>query len=225
MKKRLQGLIAGLLIGSIVTGGVLASTGSNIVEIFFDNIKVYKDNELCELKDANGNSIEPFIYNNTTYLPVRATASLADMQVNWDGDTKSVYLWDEQSQGQNYLIEECGLLETNGTCKEYYASNGESFLMSGKKYTNGIVMESYNSSAAYAIDTSNWIVECVVGHAGYENLSKSVSFFINGLQVKEVKLWPGDAPVKVRFPVSDADYLDIVVNGTGHIGIANITVE
>jgi len=35
--------------------------------------------------------IEPFIYNGTTYMPVRGTAKLAGMDVEWDGSTKSVY--------------------------------------------------------------------------------------------------------------------------------------
>ena len=64
MKKRLQGLIAGVLIGVTITGGVVfATTGTKTIEVLYNNIKVYKDNVLCELKDANGTSVEPFIYN------------------------------------------------------------------------------------------------------------------------------------------------------------------
>lgn len=37
-------------------------------------------------------SSEPFIYNGTTYLPVRAVAEAVGKDVNWDGNTNTVYL-------------------------------------------------------------------------------------------------------------------------------------
>ena len=41
MKKRLQGLIVGVLIGATVTGGVVfATTGTKTIEVFYNNIKV-----------------------------------------------------------------------------------------------------------------------------------------------------------------------------------------
>ena len=68
MKERFQGLIAGVLIGATITGGVVfATTDTKTIEVLYNNIKVYKDNVLCELKDANGTTVEPFIYNGTTY--------------------------------------------------------------------------------------------------------------------------------------------------------------
>lgn len=94
MKQKLQGLLAGLLIGTTLTGGfVFAKTGTEYIEVIYNDIKVYRDNVLCELKDANGTVIEPFIYNGTTYMPVRGAANLAGMDVQWDGSEKSIYWW------------------------------------------------------------------------------------------------------------------------------------
>jgi hypothetical protein len=39
---------------------------------------------------VNGVSVEPFIINGTTYLPVRAVAEALDMEVSWDNASKSV---------------------------------------------------------------------------------------------------------------------------------------
>lgn len=108
MKQRLQGLVTGIAIGAICTSGaVFAKTAIENITVSYDNIKVYKDNVLCELKDSNGSVIEPFIYNGTTYMPVRGTAKLADMDVTWDGASKSVYLWDEMVPNGTYLMEVC----------------------------------------------------------------------------------------------------------------------
>lgn len=33
------------------------------IDVIYDNINVYKDNVICELKDSNGSVLGPFIYN------------------------------------------------------------------------------------------------------------------------------------------------------------------
>ncbi|MCD7778790.1 MAG: copper amine oxidase N-terminal domain-containing protein [Clostridiales bacterium] len=96
MKKELKGFICGVLAAALCSSIlVYGESGYENIQVAYNNIKVYKDNVLCQLVDADGNTIEPFIYNGTTYLPLRGAAAAADMDVTWDGDTKSVYLWDE----------------------------------------------------------------------------------------------------------------------------------
>ena len=46
------------------------------------------------LTDANGNPVYPIIYNNSTYLPVRAVGELSGMSVNWDNATQTVEMND-----------------------------------------------------------------------------------------------------------------------------------
>ena len=60
----------------------------------YDNIKLVIDGATITPKDANGSTVEPFIYNGTTYLPVRAVGNALGKQVSWDGKTKTVYLGD-----------------------------------------------------------------------------------------------------------------------------------
>lgn len=49
--------------------------------------------------DINGNQVYPFVYNGTTYLPVRAVAGLCNYNVEWNQATNSVYL--TKSKGYN----------------------------------------------------------------------------------------------------------------------------
>ena len=91
--ERLKGGIAGFLAASIlVGGGVIAVQRSERIDVYYDDIQIYVDGMKIEPKDVNGNKVEPFIYNGTTYLPVRAVGNAFGKEVAWDGENKSVYL-------------------------------------------------------------------------------------------------------------------------------------
>ncbi len=93
MKKRLQGLIAGVLVGTILTSGaVFAKQASEMINVVYDNIKILIDGKEYQPTDALGNTVEPFIYNGTTYLPVRAIANAFDKEVDWEAQTSTVTL-------------------------------------------------------------------------------------------------------------------------------------
>ncbi len=231
MKQRLQGLIAGVVIGAICTSGaVFSKTATENIEVLYDNIKVYKDNVLCELKDVNGNVIEPFIYNGTTYMPVRGTANLADMEVTWDGASKSVYLWDEMVPEGTYLLEACPPYETSD-CDIYLASDGNKFDMSGEKYSNGLELSYTGSYALFNLNSKYSTIECTIGHSGDNQEAKSVAFMVDGKIVKEVDLEAEDMPKTVSIPVSYGLQLKILrTESDGYyystgVGIGNITVK
>lgn len=110
--------IVGLLIGTLSAGSVVyAKSGIENIQISYDNIKVYKDNQLYNLKDSNGKIVEPFVFNGTTYLPLRSAAKLAGMDVTWDSKTKSIHLWDKISGAEKVavdLMEVCPPMKRSG---------------------------------------------------------------------------------------------------------------
>ena len=61
---------------------IMVSTGVNI---YIDDVKLNP-------VDANGKPVEVFIYNGTTYLPVRAISNAFGKPIMWDGKTRSVYI-------------------------------------------------------------------------------------------------------------------------------------
>ena len=142
MKKRLQGLIAGVLIGATLTSGVVfAKQISETAELFYNNIKIYIDGGEIVPKDANGNVVEPFTMNGTTYLPVRAISNAFGKDVEWDGATQSVYIGKKnQTKPDNYLHKiqyndykkgdnETNFSIINGTITDY----------NNNIYTNGLI--------------------------------------------------------------------------------------
>ena len=60
------------------------------IEAAYNDIKISVNGEIVTPRDANGNVVEPFIYNGTTYLPVRAVSSMLGNDVFWDNSTKTV---------------------------------------------------------------------------------------------------------------------------------------
>ncbi len=150
MKKRLQGLIAGVLIGTLLTSGVVfAKQISETAELFYNNIKIFIDGGEIVPKDANGNVVEPFTMNGTTYLPVRAISNAFGKDVEWDGETQSVYIGKkDHTKPDNYLdrIQYTTFDKTNNATNTLYKINGSITDYIGNTYTNGMLFYTYTQS-------------------------------------------------------------------------------
>lgn len=94
-KERMKGFVAGLLVAVLALGliGTAAATiGKRTVEVDYTDIKIELNGEKVTPVDANGNAVEPFAINGTTYLPVRAVSNALGLDVGWDGATSTVKL-------------------------------------------------------------------------------------------------------------------------------------
>ncbi|MBQ7791960.1 MAG: hypothetical protein IJ367_00500 [Clostridia bacterium] len=99
MKQNIKSLVSGIIIGSMLTGGItLAKTGSETLEAWYSDIKIFVNGTKINPTDALGNAVEPFIVDGTTYLPVRAVGEALQKEVTWDGATASVYLTDKKTE-------------------------------------------------------------------------------------------------------------------------------
>ncbi len=94
-----KSMFKGVLLGSLVTllivslvGTAFATYQNQQITAEYSNIKIVIDGSEITPKDANGNIVEPFVYNGTTYLPVRAVGQALGKTVTWDGNTSTVYL-------------------------------------------------------------------------------------------------------------------------------------
>ncbi len=65
---------------------------SKEVVLSYNDIKINVNNAEITPQDANGNSVEPFIIDGTTYLPVRALATALGENVDWDQATSTVII-------------------------------------------------------------------------------------------------------------------------------------
>lgn len=91
--KQSKGFITGFIIATLIFAGTItAFAATQSIQVSFDSIKIVVDGRIITPKDASGNTVEPFIYNGTTYLPIRAIGEAIGKEVNWDKTTKTAYL-------------------------------------------------------------------------------------------------------------------------------------
>ena len=94
MKDKLKGIVLGIVIGVMLVPTAFAAIGTVTKDLSYDDIKISLNGKMIEPKDANGNKIEPFIIEGTTYLPVRAVGDALGLNVEWEATSKTVLLMD-----------------------------------------------------------------------------------------------------------------------------------
>lgn len=62
------------------------------VTITYRDIKINVDGELITPRDSEGKVVEPFIMNDSTYLPLRAVANALGLEVGWDDAASAAHL-------------------------------------------------------------------------------------------------------------------------------------
>ncbi len=88
------------LYGSFVPGYVAPGGYDEVVT--YRDIKIVLDGTLIIPRDANGDVVDPFILNGTTYLPLRAVAGALGLGIQWDGPTSTITLTSGAAKAANY---------------------------------------------------------------------------------------------------------------------------
>ena len=93
MKKKVVvlGLVGAMALGTCT---VSAANGTRNISATFRNIKIVVDGKQVST------SAEPFIYNGTTYLPIRAVGEAVGKEVTWNAGTNTVYLGEVPASAQ-----------------------------------------------------------------------------------------------------------------------------
>ncbi len=106
MKKTIWWLLLLALCGLLLISVSFAAGSSYTKELMahYVGVQLVVEGVPYVPKDANGNIVEPFIVEGTTYLPVRAVAEALGKEVSWNGDTKTVYIWSAPNKGENLPV-------------------------------------------------------------------------------------------------------------------------
>lgn len=148
MKKYVIGFTTGLLVGTM-TVGAFAATGSQNIRATYKDIKVAVNNTVVSLKDAQGRTVEPFVYNGTTYLPVRGVATALGQQVSWDASTNTVYVGEQPTKAPVSKSTPAGTV--------LYNSHGIKVTYLGWERSKGLPGDKYN----FKIENNNseeWMI-------------------------------------------------------------------
>ena len=123
--KKINLLLAVLVSLTLLNTWVYAVQKTETVEAVYKDIKINLNGEYINLRDTNGNIIEPFIIDGTTYLPVRGVCEALGLNVDWEMATGTVLLEDN-----GLLTKEKSELHAGETKKVIYCSG---CYLAGKK--------------------------------------------------------------------------------------------
>ncbi len=153
--------------GAVLTGkdAPLASNETKNVEITYRDIKVVLDGVQLELVNANGEKVEPFIMNGTTYLPLRVVSEALELDVAWDAATSTVGLTqpdDTPDHAEGYWMQ-----SKETTVRTYTDGSTDTEVSEFDYDANGYVtLESYRSG-------SYWYKHSYTYHSDYSTKSYS----------------------------------------------------
>lgn len=114
--KKIAVVVSAVLSLCLLAGTALAASGTLQKEIAYRDIKITLYGKEVTPTDANGNAVEPFIMDGSTYLPVRAVAGALGLDVAWDGATSTVILGTPDGHDQVYITRTGSKYHYDSTC-------------------------------------------------------------------------------------------------------------
>lgn len=224
MKSTLKGYLIGVLSTVLLVGTVCyAASNTKTIEALYNNIKIYVDGVKIDPKDATGNTVEPFIYNGTTYLPVRAVGEAIGKTVTWDGATQSVYLG-EKPGDKIYLTDVCPPYGGENY-KIITSGKGEFLNMGGKKYTNGIKLKYSSGFALSSLNGEFKSMSFILGRPDEDNIvDTTVNIFVDDVLIKSIEVDGEALPQKYDIPLNYGLHLKIATDNDD-VGIMDIVLD
>ncbi|NLB52239.1 MAG: copper amine oxidase N-terminal domain-containing protein [Syntrophomonadaceae bacterium] len=93
---KIKYFLLGVLLTAVFSSTISPAIANQVnrkLDATYNNIKIVVDGETIDPRDANGNVVEPFIVDGTTYLPVRPLCEAVGYNLKWDGSTQTVYVY------------------------------------------------------------------------------------------------------------------------------------
>ncbi len=196
-----------------------AATVAKTITVY-TGISLYYDGVEVEPTDAVGNPVEPFLYEGTTYLPVRAISDLLGVEVNWDGVNKRVYLGDMPGK-VTYLG-----VDLKPYDKVLYEAP-TTFTMDGKTYMNGFLLTrnfwNPGGRAVFNLNGQYDMLEVDIGHVDNPEYEKKVMIYLDGSLTEVIEIGSYEMVRHVKIPLHGAAQLKIQLEGDT-TGFANAAV-
>ena len=224
MGKKIVKRLAALALCAAVTCGtaLAANTVYRTITVTYSGIKLVIDGIEITPKDANGTVVEPFIYNGTTYLPVRAVGNAIGKQVTWDGNTQTVYLGDDLGKSV-YLMDVCPPYE------EFNCSHkNTSFSMAGESYNHGFSL--FTAGYVYVNLNGNYnTLEFDLGHIDGAYMDEAIfEIYLDGRLVRTITAEPDSMVQHYTIDLNKSLQLKIMEVGGSYgirYGLANILLS
>ena len=113
MKKELKGFICGCIVTTLVSGITFAAGQFKTIDVLENDITVMVDGNVLEKPN--------FLYNDTTYLPLRAVAEAVGKPVDYDEATNTAFIGEKPDMSE-FVIDVGGKSITEDNLKYYIAN-------------------------------------------------------------------------------------------------------
>ena len=195
---------AALLCGTAVAASTITS---RTITAQYMGIQIVVDGVAVTPKDANGNVVEPFVSEGTTYLPVRAIGEALGKEVTWDGETRTVYVGQVPGTEVNWMTE-LPPYQVNSVSDIYDGSDFRNyFTVAGTDYTSGVVLNNANQEG-YALWNTNCLYSTMtfkVGHGdGAMDHNTKLTVTLDGTVVAEYDLTYDGGEQTITVPLNRA---------------------
>lgn len=145
-KAQVKGFIKGVIFSLLIISVIFTISAAQMTKeatLHYNNIKITVDGKEVIPTDANGNLVEPFIIDGTTYLPVRAIANSLGLNVEWDASTNTAKLSTPAVEDESGLTEVEKWVEENGDelAAAMNAQYGESAICTVRAEGNTIIID------------------------------------------------------------------------------------
>ncbi len=178
-----------------------------------DEIKLYVDNQLVELKDANGSIVKPFIKNGTTYVPLRGVSQALGCWVRWNGQSKTVSIYMEEVPPDGVSMSELIPYEVDWQTETYYENNGDRLEIDNNYYTNALNFKFYDGYAIFNLDSKFDTVSMTVGgYNGWNNRDTTISYIVDGTIVDTYTVTPNSSIEEISIDLNKGNQLKIVID-------------
>jgi hypothetical protein len=221
LKDKLKGLVVGILVGTMITGGSVFAANKMKIEVNYENLKYMVDG--VEKKPSIG---QGFIYDGTTYVPLRFAGEALGKDVNWDGKTKTI--WIGKKEGNSKYITDLEYARAEGEAinnlyfKEWKSPAGYNFHVAGTKYLNGMGIILYGSNSGKVSYNLNGDYKRMTSLIGIDDYTKNsatrgrVTILGDGVEIfKSDQLTGGDPAKEINVNLSGVLKLEILFEGIG----------
>ena len=196
---------AALLCGTAVAASTITS---RTITAQYMGIQIVVDGVAVTPKDANGNVVEPFVSEGTTYLPVRAIGEALGKEVTWDGSTATVYVGEAPGQATDWM-KKLPPYQVSTNTKIFDGSDPKSYMtISGNKIAQGVQMSGGYKNEGYAIWNTNLQYDTMtftIGHVdGSKEYKISLDVYLDGELAETYTIDWSDAPQTITIPLDHA---------------------
>ena len=150
-------ILAVAIVASFAAGATAAGTTAPVTAILDYGATVELNGVPQNFLDANGDRIYLLNYNDSMYLPVRKTAELVGLDVDWDGATHTVKLGNNMKAVD--LIDDIGAyylqkVDNNAYAVQHKSSEEKKWTISGTEVTNYLDLYIHGSWAGQGTKVS-----------------------------------------------------------------------